>query len=96
MEEKPMDIYRKAVLVEDDLYKLNYAASIVALVAERLQDNDESSALWAASDLIKVCSERAETQLQELRALVFAAKNSVPAKPAPKKRGRPAKKASKK
>jgi hypothetical protein len=87
------EVFQKIVAVEDSMYKMNYAASIVSLVAERLHDNDESSSLWAASDLIKGLLESNEQQLCELRRMVFDLKNKAPE---PKKRGRPVKKVSKK
>lgn len=85
--------FLKAVTVEDGMYKLDYSASIIALVAERLTDNDESGALWAASDMIRQTVLKAEEELQELRAIIFTLKQKAPE---PKKRGRPAKKVSKK
>ena len=85
--------FLKAVVVEDGMYRYDYAASIIALVAERISDNDESGTLWAASDIIRQTTAKTEEELQELRAIIFTLKQKAPE---PKKRGRPAKKVSKK
>lgn len=93
MKDQLHQAFLKGVAVEDNMYKYDYAASILALVAERLNDNDESGALWAASDMIRQTTAKAEEDLQELRAIIFTLKQKVPEG---KKRGRPAKKASSK
>jgi hypothetical protein len=79
--------------VEDAFYKINYASSIVVLVAERLTDNDESSALWSASDLMRDVISSTEEALSKIRQDLWVLKEKAPEA---KKRGRPAKKASKK
>jgi hypothetical protein len=89
MKEALHQAFLKAVAVEDGMYRYDYAASIIALVAERISDNDESGALWAASDIIRQTTLKAEEELQELRAIVFTLKQKAPEG---KKRGRPAKK----
>lgn len=93
MKEALHQAFIKAVAVEDGMYRYGYAASILALVAERLNDNDESGALWAASDIIRQTTLKAEEELQELRAIIFTLKQKAPES---KKRGRPTKKVSKK
>ena len=93
MKDQLHQAFLRAVAVEDNMYKYDYAASILALVAERLTDSDESGALWAASDIVRQTTLKAEEDLQELRAIVFTLKQKAPEG---KKRGRPAKKASKK
>jgi hypothetical protein len=92
MQDKLQQVFQKAVAIEDSLFKLHYAASIVALVAQANNDNEQSGSLWAASDLINALQDSAEQQLQEIRGLVFELKQSAPA---PKKRGRPTKKGKK-
>lgn len=68
------DAYCKVIKIEDALYKLDYAASITVLVAEQVTDNDQSSALWAASDIIRTLLPEVENQLNDLRAQLFALK----------------------
>ena len=70
-----------------------YASSIVVLVAERLTDNDESSALWSASDLMRDVISSTEEALSKIRQDLWVLKEKAPEA---KKRGRPAKKVSKK
>ena len=55
-------IWEKANQVSEVGYKIHSAAMIVELVAERLTDNAESGALWAAAEILKQYSE----QLEEL------------------------------
>lgn len=93
MKEALHQAFLKAVAVEDNMYKYDYVASILTLVAERITDNDESGALWAASDIVRQTTLKAEEDLRELRAIIFTLKQKAPE---PKKRGRPAKKVSKK
>jgi predicted Mrr-cat superfamily restriction endonuclease len=92
MQDKLQQVIHKLITIEDSLYKLHYASSIVALVAQSNTDNDQSGSLWAASDLINALQESVEQQLQETRSVLFDLKQAVPA---PKKRGRPAKKGKK-
>lgn len=85
--------FLRAMQIEDDLYKLSYVSAIVAIVAERTSDNDSSGALWAASDMTIQMRDHFEQQLGDLRTLLVELRDKAPAR---KKRGRPAKKASKK
>lgn len=48
-----MNIWEHINRIEELTFPLDGAASVVKLVAEQLQDNDNSSALWLASDVIK-------------------------------------------
>lgn len=91
MKDQLHQIGTRLAAVEDSFYKINYASSIVVLVAERLTDNDESSSLWAASDLMRQLINDTEESLARIRHDVWELKQKAPE---PKKRGRPAKKAS--
>ena len=93
MKDQLHQIALRIAAAEDSFYKINYASSIVILIAERLTDNDESSALWAASDLMRQVINDTEESLARIRYDVWELKEKAPE---PKKRGRPAKKASKK
>lgn len=53
-------LWEKANKVNEIGYKINSAAMIVELVAERISDNAESGALWAASEILQRYSEDLE------------------------------------
>lgn len=53
-------LWEKANKVSEIGYKVHSAAMIVELVAERITDNAESGALWAASEILQEYSERLE------------------------------------
>lgn len=53
-------LWEKANKVSEMGYKVHSAAMIVELVAERLTDNAESGALWAATEILQEYSERLE------------------------------------
>jgi len=54
------DLWEKANKVSEIGYKVHSAAMIVELVADRITDNAESGALWAASEILTELSERLE------------------------------------
>jgi hypothetical protein len=89
--------------IQELTFPLDGAASVIKMVAEQLQDNDHSSALWLVSDIV---NQQAETISFEVEKAMMQHKlllNHVgelerklaKLKPAPKKRGRPAKKTHK-
>ena len=47
-----MNTWKHLNRIEELTFPLDGAASVVRMVAEQLQDNDHSSALWLASDVI--------------------------------------------
>jgi hypothetical protein len=53
-------LWEKANKVSEIGYKVHSAAMIVELVAERITDNAESGALWAATEILQEYSERLE------------------------------------
>jgi hypothetical protein len=53
-------LWEKANKVSEIGYKIHSAAMIVELVAERITDNAESGALWAATEILQEYSERLE------------------------------------
>ena len=53
-------LWEKANKVSETGYKVHSAAMIVELVAERITDNAESGALWAATEILQEYSERLE------------------------------------
>jgi hypothetical protein len=55
-----IDLWKKANEVSEISYKIHSAAMIVELVAERITDNAESGALWAATEILQEYSERLE------------------------------------
>ena len=62
-------LWEKANEVSEIGYKVHSAAMIVELVAERITDNAESGALWAASELLQELSERLEDKTSDLVAI---------------------------
>lgn len=61
-------LWEKANRVSEIGYKIHSAAMIVELVAEKVTDNAESGALWAASEILQQYSE----ELEELAADIMA------------------------
>jgi hypothetical protein len=59
-------LWEKANEVSEISYKIHSAAMIVELVAERITDNAESGALWAASELLQELSERLEGKANDI------------------------------
>ena len=59
-------LWEKANEVSEISYKIHSAAMIVELVAERITDNAESGALWAASELLQELSERLEVKANDI------------------------------
>jgi hypothetical protein len=53
-------LWEKSNKVSEIGYKVHSAAMIVELVAERITDNAESGALWAATEILQEYSERLE------------------------------------
>ena len=62
-------LWDKANEVSEIGYKVHSAAMIVELVAEKITDNAESGALWAASELLQELSERLEDKVSDLVAI---------------------------
>jgi hypothetical protein len=62
-------LWEKANKVSEIGYKVHSAAMIVELVAERITDNAESGALWAASEILQEYSERLEDLAADIMAL---------------------------
>ena len=59
-------LWEKANEVSEISYKIHSAAMIVELVAERITDNAESGALWAASEILQHYSERLEAKANDI------------------------------
>jgi len=51
-------LWEKANEVSEVGYKVHSASMIVELVAERITDNAESGALWAAADILQQLSDK--------------------------------------
>jgi phage gp29-like protein len=62
-------LWEKANEVSEIGYKVHSAAMIVELVAEKITDNAESGALWAASELLQELSERLEDKVSDLTSI---------------------------
>jgi phage gp29-like protein len=62
-------LWEKANEVSEIGYKVHSAAIIIELVAERITDNAESGALWAASELLQELSERLEDKVSDLTSI---------------------------
>jgi hypothetical protein len=98
-----MNIWHHINHIEELTYPLDGAASVIKMVAEQLQDNDHSSALWLASDIVNQQAEAISTEVcqammanRELIERVKTLEATVAKlKPTPKKRGRPRKKVTK-
>jgi predicted CoA-binding protein len=89
--------------IEQLTFPLDGAASVIKMVAEQLQDNDHSSALWLASDIVNQQAEAISNQVHVALIINKSMTDRITEleeklaklKPAPKKRGRPAKKGKK-
>ena len=94
-----MNIWQNLSKLEELTYPLDGAASVIKMVAEQLQDNDHSSALWLASDIVNQQAEAISTEVcqammanRELIERIKTLEATVAKlKPTPKKRGRPRK-----
>jgi len=62
-------LWEKANKVGELGYKIHSAAMIVELVAEKITDNAESGALWAATEILQEYSERLEDLAADIMAL---------------------------
>jgi hypothetical protein len=62
-------LWEKANKVSELGYKIHSAAMIVELVAERITDNAESGALWAATEILQEYSERLEIISSDLMGI---------------------------
>jgi hypothetical protein len=62
-------LWEKANKVSEMGYKIHSAAMIVELVAERITDNAESGALWAATEILQEYSERLEFLAGDIMSL---------------------------
>jgi hypothetical protein len=63
------DLWEKANKVSEIGYKVHSAAMIVELVAERISDDAESGALWAATEILQEYSERLEFLAGDLMSI---------------------------
>ena len=61
-------LWEKSNKVSEIGYKVHSVAMIVELVAERITDNAESGALWAATEILQEYSERLEYLAAEIMA----------------------------
>jgi hypothetical protein len=64
-----MNIWQHINKIEELTYPLDGAASVIKMVAEQLQDNDHSSALWLASDIVNQQAEAISAQVVEAMAM---------------------------
>ena len=62
-------LWEKANQVSEIGYKVHSAAMIVELVAQRITDNAESGALWAATEILQEYSERLECLASEIMSI---------------------------
>lgn len=62
-------LWERANRVSEIGYKIHSAAMIVELVAEKVTDNAESGALWAASEILQQYSEELEELATDIMAL---------------------------
>lgn len=98
-----MNVWHHINHIEELTYPLDGAASVIKMVAEQLQDNDHSSALWLASDIVNQQAEAISNQVAVAMVINKSMTDRIAEledklaklKPAPKKRGRPPKKATK-
>ena len=71
------DLWEKANKVSEIGYKVHSAAMIVELVADRITDNAESGALWAATDLLQELSDRLELLAGDIMSINRAQKEAI-------------------
>jgi hypothetical protein len=89
--------------IQELTFPLDGGASVIKMVAEQLQDNDHSSALWLVSDIVNRQAEAISFEVEKammqhkllLDRVVELEQKIAKLKPAPKKRGRPRKKVTK-
>jgi hypothetical protein len=89
--------------IQELTFPLDGAASVVKMVAEQLQDNDHSSALWLVSDIVNQQAEAISFEVEKammqhkllIDHIVELEQKITKLKPTPKKRGRPRKKVTK-
>lgn len=62
-------LWEKANKVGELGYKIHSAAMIVELVAERITNEAESGALWAATEILREYSERLEELVLDIMAI---------------------------
>ena len=62
-------LWDKANKVSEIGYKVDSVACIVELVAERITDNTESGALWAAVEALREHGERLERLSEDIMAI---------------------------
>ena len=95
-----MSTWQNLNKIQELTFPLDGGASVVKMVAEQLQDNDHSSALWLVSDIVNRQAEAISFEVEKammqhkllLDRIVELEQKITKLKPAPKKRGRPAKK----
>ena len=63
------DLWNKANKVSELGYKIHSVAMIVELVAEKITDNAESGALWAATEMLQEYSERLESLAADIMSI---------------------------
>jgi len=78
-------LWEKANRVSEIGYKIHSAAMIVELVAEKVTDNAESGALWAASEILQQYSEELEELSSEIMSLNKLSEEVKPTKKGSKK-----------
>jgi len=74
-------LWEKANEVSEVGYKVHSASMIVELVAERITDNAESGALWAAAEILKHYSDKLDRLAADIMTI-----NSQPETFEPKKK----------
>jgi hypothetical protein len=62
-------LWEKANKVSELGYKVHSASMIVELVAEKIRDDAESGALWAAADLLQELSDRLENLSSDIMTI---------------------------
>lgn len=70
-------LWEKANKVSEIGYKIDSIAGIIELVAERLTDNAESGACWAAAEMIREYGERLEVLSAEIMSIQRVANEQV-------------------
>ena len=62
-------LWEKANEVSEVGYKVHSASMIVELVAERISDNSESGALWAAAEILQHYSDKLDHLAAEIMSM---------------------------
>lgn len=70
-------LWEKANKVSEIGYKIDSIAGILELVAERLTDNAESGACWAALEMLREYGEKLETLSTEIMMLNWMADEEI-------------------